>query len=82
MTVTSTRSTSGKPEIVARHLIEYGHISEGTALIEYGSLSVAHAVWRLRRDKKHLLPAGKKIITRLRKDANGQRYGVYHLVSE
>ena len=75
------RHTNSKPAITARHLIEYGHISQGSALIEYGQFRLSDAIYKLRRTHRHLIPKGKVIELRMRKDANNQPYGVYHLVA-
>lgn len=67
-------------EIVAAHLVQRGHISEGSALIEYGRFRLGDAIFRLRTNKRHLLPEGKEIITLHKQDTQGNRYGEYHLV--
>jgi hypothetical protein len=69
-------------EIVAQHLIIRGHISEGTALIEYGRFRLSDAIYRLRTSQSHLLPPGKEIVTIHKQDTQGNRYGEYHLVPE
>ena len=69
-------------EIVAEHLAIRGHISEGTALIEYGRFRLGDAIYRLRNEKAHLLPPGKEIVTIHKQDTQGNRYGEYHLVPE
>jgi hypothetical protein len=78
--VNGTRRSRNKPALVAEHLVKHGRITEGHALIEYGRFSVAHAVWELRHNKQHLLPAGKVIRTTMQKDVNGQPYALWELV--
>jgi hypothetical protein len=67
-------------EIVAEHLKQRGHISEGSALIEYGRFRLADVIHRLRNDRSDLLPEGKEIVTIHKQDTQGQNYGEYHLV--
>jgi hypothetical protein len=47
-------------ETVAAHLKQRGHISEGSALIEYGRFRLADVIHRLRNDRKDLLPRGRR----------------------
>lgn len=65
-----------------RHLLTRGHISEGTALIEYGRFRLSDVIHRLRTDAAALLPADKEIVTIHKQDTQGNRYGEYHLVSK
>jgi hypothetical protein len=74
------RRSKSWAEIVAAHLTQRGHISEGSALIEYGRFRLGDAIFRLRNEKRHLLPEGKEIITINKQDTQGNRYGEYHLV--
>lgn len=67
-------------EVVADHLKTRGHISEGTALIEYGRFRLSDAIHRLRTDRKDLLPEGFEIVTLHKQDTQGNRYGEYTLV--
>lgn len=76
----SIRRNATWAEIVASHLIQRGHISEGSALVEYGRFRLGDAIFRLRGEKAHLLPEGKEIITINKQDTQGNRYGEYHLV--
>jgi hypothetical protein len=69
-----------RAEQVAAHLISRGHISEGSALIEYGRFRLGDAIFRLRTSHRHLLPEGYDIITMHKQDTKGDRYGEYHLV--
>lgn len=68
-------------EIVAEHLKRRGHISEGSALIEYGRFRLSDVIHRLRTDRADLLPAGTQIVTIHKQDTQGNRYGEYTLVS-
>lgn len=68
-------------EIVADHLITRGHISEGSALVEYGRFRLSDVIHRLRNDRADLVPPGMEIITIHKKDTQGNQYGEYHLVS-
>lgn len=69
-------------ETVAAHLARRGHISEGTALIEYGRFRLADVIHRLRNERSDLLPEGMEIITIHKVDTKGSQYGEYHLVSK
>lgn len=68
-------------ETVALHLAQRGHISEGSALIEYGRFRLADVIHRLRNERTDLLPEGKEIITLHKRDTQGNPYGEYHLVT-
>lgn len=78
--MTANRRTISRAEQVADHLKTRGHISEGSALIEYGRFRLGDAIFRLRTTKKHLIPEGYEIITLHKQDTKGDRYGEYHLV--
>lgn len=78
-TVAGTRQRRTKPNLVAEHLKKHGRITEGSALIEYGRFSVAHAVWDIRHNKPGLLPKGKTIRTTMMRDVNGQPYALWEL---
>lgn len=65
---------------VVEHLKSRGHISEGSALVEYGRFRLGDAIFRLRTSHSHLLPEGKEIVTIHKTDTKGDRYGEYHLV--
>jgi hypothetical protein len=67
-------------ETVADHLKQRGHISEGSALVEYGRFRLADVIHRLRTDRSDLVPAGKEIVTIHKRDTQGNPYGEYHLV--
>lgn len=67
-------------ETVAAHLARRGHISEGSALIEYGRFRLADVIHRLRNERADLLPPGMEIITIHKTDTKGASYGEYHLV--
>lgn len=67
-------------ETVALHLIQRGHISEGSALIEYGRFRLADVIHRLRNDRADLLPPEHEIVTLHKRDTQGNPYGEYHLV--
>lgn len=68
-------------EIVANHLLKRGHISEGSALIEYGRFRLSDVIHRLRTDRSDLIPHGMKVVTIHKQDTQGNRYGEYTLVS-
>jgi hypothetical protein len=78
--MTVARRSGTWPEIVAEHLKARGHISEGSALIEYGRFRLGDAIFRLRTTHSHLLPTGQEIVTIHKQDTQGNRYGEYHLV--
>ena len=67
---------------VLSHLLTRGHISEGTALIEYGRFRLGDAIYRLRTSHAHLVPEDKEIVTIHKRDTQGNNYGEYHLVSK
>jgi hypothetical protein len=67
-------------ERVAQHLQLRGHISEGSATIEYGRFRLSDVIHRLRNDRRDLLPAGHEIVTVHKRDTQGNQYGEYHLV--
>jgi hypothetical protein len=69
-------------ETVAAHLKQRGHISEGSAIIEYGRFRLADVIHRLRTDRKDLIPAEKEIVTIHKQDTQGNRYGEYTLVEK
>lgn len=69
-----------RAELVAEHLRTRGHISEGSALVEYGRFRLGDAIYRLRNEKAHLLPKGTEIVTIHKTDTQGNPYGEYHLV--
>ena len=78
--MTGLRRRATWAEIVAAHLLQRGHISEGSALVEYGRFRLGDAIFRLRNEKAHLLPTGKEIVTMHKQDTQGNHYGEYHLV--
>lgn len=67
-------------DTVIQHLINRGHISEGTALIEYGRFRLSDVIHRLRNDAADRLPKGMEIVTIHKRDTKGDQYGEYHLV--
>jgi hypothetical protein len=69
-----------RPQIVIGHLLSIGRITDATARAAYGSFDLAHAVWRLRGNAKHLVPEGMEIITMDRYDAMGNLFAEYRLV--
>lgn len=81
MTFTNRRAQS-RVEQVIEHLKTRGHISEGSALVEYGRFRLGDAIYRLRTSHSHLVPRGKEIVTLHKQDTKGDRYGEYHLVSK
>ena len=76
----ANRRTKTRPQLVAEHLIQRGHISEGSALVEYGRFRLGDAIYRLRTTHAHLLPDGMEIVTVHKTDTKGDPYGEYHLV--
>jgi hypothetical protein len=68
-------------EQIAGHLIKRGHISQGSALVEYGQFRLSDIIHRLRNERQDLLPAGHIIVTIHKQDTKGNSYGEYHLVS-
>lgn len=73
-------TTRSRIDTVAAHLLQRGHISEGSALIEYGRFRLADVIHRLRNDRSDLVPEGFEIVTIHKQDTKGASYGEYHLV--
>nr|WP_294850073.1 hypothetical protein [uncultured Sphingomonas sp.] len=68
-----------REEQVISILQRRGHISEGTAFVELGRVQVASAIWRIKNQKPHLIPAGQKIVTVHKVDTAGKRYVEWQL---
>lgn len=68
-----------REEQVISILQRRGHISEGTALVELGRVQVASAIWRLKNQKSHLIPAGQQIVSVRKVDSAGKRYVEWQL---
>lgn len=73
-------SRRSKVQMVADHLVELGRITDGGALIQYGRFRLSDAIYRLRRERRDLLPPGKRIITVERTDRMGNLFAEYRLV--
>ncbi|EQB10398.1 helix-turn-helix domain-containing protein [Novosphingobium lindaniclasticum] len=69
-----------KAVLVSRHLKKHGHISQGTATLEYGYFRLSDAILRLRNEDSDLIPDGHRIKTVMKRDASGHPYGEYQLV--
>jgi hypothetical protein len=67
---------------VIDHLQLTGRITDATARQQFGAFRLADAIYRLRRERKHLVPKGKAIITVPRIDVNGTPFAEYRLVQE
>lgn len=74
------RRAKTRVELVADHLKSRGHISEGSAFVEYGRFRLGAAIHRLRNGRRDLIPADMDIITIHKLDTKGDPYGEYHLV--
>jgi hypothetical protein len=68
-----------KAILVAKHLTSFGRISQASADAEYGKFRLSDAILRLRNEDADLIPAGKKIVTVMKRDASGHAYGEYQL---
>lgn len=70
--------------LVIEHLKKRGHISQGTATVEYGATlsRLSDAIHRLRNEDAGLVPDGLEIVTIHKRDTNGRPYGEYHLVQK
>ena len=79
---TTVGRVGSRIEQIALHLKQRGHISEGTAIIEYGRFRLSDIIHRLRNERPDLLPDGHEIVTMNKSDTQGNRYGEYHLVSK
>lgn len=71
-----------KAILVAKHLKRHGHISQGSATMEYGSFRLSDAILRLRNEDNDLIPDGMRIKTVMKRDASGHPYGEYQLVKK
>jgi hypothetical protein len=71
-----------KAILVANHLKRHGHISQGSATMEYGSFRLSDAILRLRNEDSDLIPDGMRIKTVMKRDASGHPYGEYQLVKK
>lgn len=71
-----------KPELVIDHLKAIGRITDATARAQYGTFRLADAIYRLKGEKKHLVPRGKAIVAMRRKDVVGNTFAEYRLVPE
>lgn len=78
----ANRRAQSRVELVIEHLKTRGHISEGSALVEYGRFRVSDVIHRLRNERADLVPAGQEIITIHKQDTQGNRYGEWHLVQK
>lgn len=78
--MTANRRNKTRPQLVAEHLKQRGHISEGSALVEYGRFRLGAAIHLLRTTHRHLLPDGQEIVTVHKRDTKGDPYGEYFLV--
>lgn len=67
--------------VVIKHLVQRGHISQGTATLEYGSLlqRLSDVIHRLRNEDADMVPPGHHILTVKKFDTQGRPYGEYHL---
>jgi len=74
--------SENKAVLVAKHLRKHGHISQGSATLEYGNFRLSDAIFRLRTDDDDLIPEGMRIITVTKRDASGHPYGEYQLVKK
>ncbi len=80
-----TQRAASRPtraEQVIDHLVRVGRITDATARAQYGSFRLADAIYRLRRERKDLVPQGQAIITVDREDVNGTPFAEYRLVPE
>ena len=71
-----------RPEQVIHHLIAHGRITDATARHQFGAFRLADAIYRLRGDRKALVPADFKVISVIREDLNGTPFAEYRLVPE
>lgn len=71
-----------KAVLVANHLKKHGHISQGSATLEYGHFRLSDAILRLRNEDDDLIPSGMRIKTVMKRDASGHPYGEYQLVKK
>lgn len=69
-----------RPEIVIAHLQKLGRITAATARAAYGDFALARAIFALRNEASHLVPAGLEIVTLDRIDAAYNRFAEYRLV--
>lgn len=69
-----------KPRLVIEHLKVLGRITAATAYQAYGYFWLPGAIWSLRNRNRHLIPAGKKIVTVERTDVRGNLFAEYRLI--
>lgn len=69
-------------EQVIDQLLRLGRITDATARAQYGSFRLADAIYRLRTERKSLVPEGQTILTVIREDGNGTPFAEYRLVPE
>jgi hypothetical protein len=74
--------SQNKAILVAAHLKRHGHISQGTATLEYGYFRLSDAILRLRNEDDDLIPNDMRIKTVMKRDASGHPYGEYQLVKK
>ena len=66
-------------EAVADHLKRRGHITKGTAILEFGFFHLGDIIYRLRHERSDLLPPGTYIKSVPRRDGGGNLYTEYVL---
>lgn len=76
-----TRTLTREQQVMAI-LSRRGHITEATGLAELGRVQVASAIWRIKNQKPHLIPAGMQIVSVEKKDVGGNRYVEWQLVEQ
>jgi hypothetical protein len=73
-----TRKT--KTELTMDILKMHGRVTEAMGHAVHGRYHVGGAIFRLRNQDRHLIPAGKKIVTVMRTDVNGNDFAEWRLV--
>jgi len=70
-----------KTELTMDILKEHGRITEALGWAVHGRYHVGGTIFRLRNQDADLVPAGKKIITVMRVDVNGNEFAEWRLVA-
>jgi hypothetical protein len=69
-----------KTELTMDILREHGRITEAMGHAVFGRFHVGGAIFRLRNQDRDLVPAGKKIISIMRQDVQGNNFAEWRLV--
>lgn len=71
-----------KTELTMEILLDHGRITEAMGWAVHGRYHVGGTIFRLRNQDADLVPAGKKIVTIMRVDVNGNEFAEWRLMDE